>query len=230
MASVADILIELVDIQALLASESMSGATKETLVSGVVAKIARLHECRPADALKLMTGIDGVPDAFKVRLQTAIDNRLASATAAAHGEKGTSHNATQELLYPLNYLTSSDWHGIDDPTGQAPGILMVIANRYNLLQVTHPHEQTVKWAVAIAVDRWYAGHQSWPNAELCFQWVQMFKKICERTRQSTTLHDANRMVKYPADPFRLPQAMFALAYPDESDPPVARTIACPSQL
>ena len=114
MDSVASIISEFVDVQALLRNKNLSEDNKTNVVNQICAKISSLRTFDPAHAAKLLAALDAAQmlEEFHILMAAAINRRMSESGPAK--PKGGS-TQPQLLSNILHYLTESDWDVISVP-------------------------------------------------------------------------------------------------------------------
>ena len=152
-------------------------------------------------------------DSIKDMFTTAVAER-ALQTAAAHG---SAHARTQVLLYPLNYFTRTEWALFNDQTRVQHQHVAVAGNRFKLLKVSNPDEQTIRNFAALIACMLWPGVDPPPAATLAL--VTDLKAYI----RLNPVHGGPRVDHYPPDPDNLPRALYTHAY--TTAPPVRVTLS-----
>lgn len=225
MASPEELVPELQTLAAYLRTrEQSSGCNGETVASNMVASFAtKVSACRRFDAsaaLALCNALvaSGLRQPLADVIQAAIDNRVAG--NASTGQQGAKHHPQLLASQLVCYLTAKDWAVLDDTGAGVTTKMLAIIHRLLRLGLRYPQEQTVRWAVALAVVAWIGPSGSYPSYASVFTLVQDFKaSIAAGRRPWPHAH----LVRYPPSPEQLPPEVFAAAY-DPDDPPVQRMV------
>ncbi len=162
MASVAELQHELGDLASFLATrEALGGDAAATaristsMVSSFCTKIGYVPKFDTSAALKLIQAVQATAMAqnHKDNIQKAIDDRLSGSVAQVAAQKwGHGTTVCQKLLSNITeYLTQSDWDRLRDDSVSVLAKQQVITDRLVRLGIRFPHEQTIKWAVAVLV-------------------------------------------------------------------------------
>ena len=179
-------------------------------------KIACTRQFTASTALAMCNALNAtqLPEIACGKIQAAIDARLNNS-----GSKPQDRHTPQKLTAINNYLTNSDWQTLQSPTTSLSGKIAVLVHRFQRLNLRYPHEQTVKWAVALLALHAVPG--SYPTYASVHGMVQDFKAQIEMTRRGPALHSSH-IVVYPDDPHSLPKDFFDVSYSDGE--PVAMDI------
>ena len=218
MATVSDILTELIDISGLLA-HNLQPATKDNLVKGLSSKITSIQVMDPTIARTILESVQAsaLGGSYKDILSSAVEQRLSS------GFEKTSVKQSKDPQLMTNvcaFLTISDWQTIDGPRSAPGAIMSVICARLSALNIQSLHEQTVKASVTIIISIMKTRSQVWPSYHMIHDWVNGFKKEFQLHKRAS---DLPCVLKFPQDPSGIPQALYTAAYTEE-DPPVVRSI------
>lgn len=178
MASVNDVILEMVNVEELLRS-AMDEVVKENMVDSLATKINSLAMFDVRDALELIRALEtaSMSDDVKAKLQAAIDARLSHGLHAVAG--GKSKTATQKLNNTLNFLTQGDWNVILQPSATPHQIMAIIAARLSKLGIRSLHEQTVKWPVVVVLYCIQRSTGHFPKYKVLRDYVEDFKKEFE---------------------------------------------------
>lgn len=228
MASVDALCSELKDLAAfVVVREKISGdpAAKAkvitNMIDGFVAKVRGCRSLTPLTAINLFTALGDVDMStdYKVKIQTAIDERMSGEQAVGGTHRTFIQHVPQKLTKQItNYLTTSDWDTLRSPKTSVQGRIQVIVDRFSRLGLMHPHEQTVKWAIAVVALAVGESNGVFPSYGSIFGMVQDFKSVMEASRKPWAF---GYLVIYPDKPADLPSEVFAHAY-DGSDLPVVQ--------
>ena len=234
MATVVDICQELSDIDKFYMSRSGSASATHLLtnmIAGVVAKIASLQHFDVRTAMTLIDALDKLAHTTRMspslvqQVQDSIDARMTTATAqlptsvVAHKSRGG--GVTQELRAPYNFLTASDVTGLRDIRANTMTMVNIVAQRLRLLGVKNPHEQTIKYGVAMIVSVLSDKLQQFPSYESIYNIVNDLKAAIDAAGKRP--YPVTPPIVYPetSEELRtLHPAVFAHAYA-HGDPPVA---------
>ena len=215
---------ELADLAGFLQARSTIGgdeAAKEkvstTMVQAFTNKIANTSSFGAPQALALTTALSHTPlsETHRDMIQEAIDARLDGTISNAPATIAGAHTPQNLRSQITCYMTASDWETIHNERVSLSGKSQVFIDRFQRLGLRYPHEQTVRWVVAILALELTKSSGSYPAYRAMYDMVQDFKAAMEHSRQSYTL---GHIVSYPSTPTSLPDHVYAAAY-DEADPP-----------
>jgi hypothetical protein len=229
-----DILGELTAVASLLgartpppdSAEAMMAAydkLKRSVLASLCSKIGGMVVLDAAGALELMNAVinSNLPDAAKIDLQEALDDKLNASSESAIGASWGVQKRPQILLHPTNYLSEQDWVQLMDPETNPFRCTMVVVQRFKSLGMKSLHEQTVRWAVALLVCLWSDKINKLPAYSLIFELVQNFKKAFE-TASSLSGSRLPMLPRFPEHTADLPEGFVEKAY--GSDPPVVKSL------
>ena len=220
MATLADVLTELIDVVAVLQQPSLSGPVKATLVQSLCQKISRIAAFDVGTSRKLFDAVKAAEMAseHKAPLDAAIEKRLMDGMT----KTVKSIVVPQALLNVCDYLTNGDWVELEAPSAYPATMMQTICRRFARLNMRSCSEQTVKYAITVVLYMVKQRTSSWPLYAQLHDWVIHFKKEFEIHAKSV---DASLPfpARFPASPHQLPEALFKKAYLD-ADPPISRVV------
>ena len=208
---------------------SMPGSS-DTLEANMMAAF-----CKKVNSLRSLDMHSAVPliqavhasdlcDDSKATVQEAIDVRTAAAIAGSVASAAAPSHSTQKLGSQLtSYLTSADWAALHDRMLSTQGKVQVLLDRFKLLGLRYPAEDTTKWAVALLVVMLHEATGQFPNYHTIYSMVEDFKSnmVASRARSDWAF---SHVVMYPQTPQELPDDIFNHAYTVD-DPPVTETVS-----
>ena len=152
-------------------------------------------------------------DDIKHRIITALAEQALRGVA----QRGVLRRSTQSLLYPLNYMTRSDWQVFNDRNQTQAQLVAIMGARLKKLRVSNPTEATIRNASAVLACMLWPEVDPQPQATLALatdlkQWIKLAGAL-----------DGVRLETYPPDPTILPRPLFTAAYEDEA--PVRVTLS-----
>ena len=141
------------------------------------------------------------------RVISAIEAKLKSNQSVGSG--AASSTANQFLKCWWAVLTQGDWDFIRDKRKSWDAKMTKVVERANLLGVTHPSEQSLKWLLALLLVVCY---DELPSYATIFKKLGDLKHCVEAERKGYPLE---QLVTYPATPQELSDEIFKYAYSDE---------------
>ena len=177
MASLADVLTELVDVVAVLQQECLGNEVKATLVASLAKKITGMAAFDVGTSRKLLDAAKAaaMDDDHKAPLNTAIEKRLLDGMS----KSVKTHIVPQALLNPLDYLTDGDWVEMEAPSAYPATMIQTICRRLAMLNMRSCSEQTVKYAITVVLHLVKQRTGTWPLYTQLRDWVIHFKKEFE---------------------------------------------------
>ena len=213
------LVVEITSTAAFLRSRRNEGPEQETalktnLATTLELQIGRLRQCTAQDATALNQALVDAPygDENLRRIAAAIDTRL-TGTAVRAQKSGSLKNDPQHLATPYYMMTKSDWAVFNDKRKPWDVKIGRCLFRLNMLGITHPSYQTIKWCIAMLL---IAHYEVLPSHRDIFNKVQDFKAAAESERRP---YPHGHMLNYPLRPHDLAEVMRAHAY-EEGDPPI----------
>jgi len=192
------------------ADAASMGTLETSLSGGIVAMIGRSRVFSTADAALVMECMTASGSLFGVdgdaAITKAIERRVEAAGANATTNTGNVKHDGQVLKHTGNFLTQSDWDFIRGNKQSIFANMNRIIWRFNLIGMTHPNEQTLKWALALLI---VAHFPQLPPHKQIFKHLQELKEVAESTRKPYGL---GHLLTYPESPVDLPADMLAHGY------------------
>ena len=220
MATLADVLTELIDIVAVLQQEGLGEPVKATLVQSLCKKVSGMATFDVSTSRKLFEAVKvaEMASAHKESLTSAIEKRLMDGMTKC----AKVHIVPQTLLNVCDYLTAGDWDELENPSAYPATMIQTLCRRFVSLNVRSCSEQTVKYAVTLVLYMVKLRTGKWPLYAQIHDWVIHFKKEFEIHAKGV---DASLPfpARFPASPHQLPEALFKKAYLD-ADPPISRVV------
>ena len=224
MTSLADLINEIDESVSLVASRravcnnpEKIRALQRKLGSSMAAKIMNLDIVTPASAKVLLDAIkrSAYGDESCAIVIAAVDSKLDTELDEAPTSKASKKN--QLLVNAPHWVTSKLVAAL---RGKSPFELKLDAvaeHLVNGLGCQHPHEQTLKFWLTLALLQHF---DVYPSYQKVFDYLGVFKAAVKDCRKKTKIPP---MATYPKNPHELPEPVFRLMFP-EDDPPIAITI------
>lgn len=167
MVSIADVLKELKDVTQLI-NMRRDSELSSALITSLASKIAGVTTWCTGTTTTLMDAIttSGLSSDLTTRLNAACDARIRGHLALPHNTRAASGAPPrdQTVRYLNNFLTSSDWATLDDPTSNQALCNRIVADRLCALGIRRAAEDgCVKWAIVVLLDRDYKVLGRWPS-------------------------------------------------------------------
>jgi len=228
MADVASLVEEIADVAKFLASRrgvadpSTTQKVTSDMADSMCNRIMQLPKLLAKGASELSQALEasGYDPAGKVNISAAIDSRLSMVEVS---QKSNVRNIQQLLINICVFLTALDWDKLMTPTKDVDSKTLVLVHRLARLGLTHLHEQTTKWCVAVLV---IVGFERFPKYREIYALVNSFK---EAMGSAPSAFPFPRIVVYPNTPQELPAPVYKYAY-DDDDPPIVKPLARLSQV
>ena len=210
MWSLEDLMKEVDDVVALVATKPNDEVFGNALVKGLCSKLPNIHPRLGAgSALQLIEKTQALPEKLGNLFKGSIEAQLMS---KALEEPQSQDLKPQTLLYPQHFLTESEWKQLQDTHATLHDKYQLLRNRLKLLGVTSLAEQTVRSCVALILSTL----TQLPAKPEAFEMVQDFKM---GFGECNTVAKQPYVRKYPDYPSGLSQEMRGLAYPKEQPLP-----------
>ena len=183
---------------------------RKSLAEAMASSVSNLQTLQSSDADLLTTALSDNPyGEFTDRVAVAVDNRL---TFAASKKVKTSAKVDPQILTCAHtFFSEKDVSTFRNPKVNLHSKLSVGVSRLNRLGVTHPHEKTLRWAIAFIL---MCHYDDIPTRTSTHKAVKETKDIVNAERKPYPHH---QIVNYPDSPTGLPPHMLSYAY-DEGDP------------
>ena len=206
MWSVLDLIKEVDDVVALVATKPTDEVFGNALVRGLCSKLPNLQPPLAAgSALTLIDKTQSLPEQLANMFKGSIEAQL---MAKALEEPQSQTLKPQTLMYPQHYLTETEWKQLEDTQTSLHDKQQVLCNRLKLLGVTSLAEQTVRSCVALIVSTLTQA----PAKDIAFEMVHSFKMGFNKCNTSAKQPFVR---KYPDYPWGLSKEMMGVAYPKE---------------
>jgi hypothetical protein len=231
MAMVLELVKELADAAQLLevrlrlpGSAEQNDKVSNDIVKSICQKIAGMKKMDSPSALKLFQTLGDVkmPQQLVLQVQNAIDRRLASNSvdACASGVAASSSVSQKLLGNIVHYFTKKDWETLHGKKS-LQSMQQVVMDRLLACGISHPHEQTVKWAVAVILHAQFDNGGTFPTYKSIHAMVEDYKEQHGASRKPSGLH---KIAVYPELPSEMPQEHWDAAY-SVDDPPISVSLA-----
>jgi hypothetical protein len=149
---------------------------------------------------------DSPYDCHTHRVISAIEAKLKSNQSVGSGAASSAANQFLKCWWAV--LTQGDWDFIRDKRKSWDAKMTKVVERANLLGVTHPSEQSLKWLLALLLVVCY---DELPSYATIFKKLGDLKQCVEAERKGYPLE---HLLTYPATPQELSGEMFKYAYGD----------------
>ena len=205
-------------------SAEQNDKVSNDIVKSICQKIAGMKRMDSPSALKLFQTLSDVkmPQQLVLQVQNAIDSRLASSSvdACASGVAASSSVSQKLLGNIVHYFTKKDWETLHGKKS-LQSMQQVVMDRLLACGISHPHEQTVKWAVAVILHAQFDNGGAFPTYKSIHAMVEDYKEQHGASRKPSGLH---KIAVYPELPSELPQEHWDAAY-SVDDPPITVSLA-----
>ena len=191
--------------------------SQHAMARSMSAQIANLASLDVALAAAMTTAIatSGFGTEQKNTLAKAVAQRT---TSAAHGAS-QSRKGTQTLWAVQSYFTEKDWTIFLNPATTIHNKVLTMVDRLCLIGVRNPAESCIKACSALLS----ACHfKSNPDANMLHTVVTAIKSGMQSRKSAPP--NIQYVQFYPDDPAHLPDDVYRHGYPDDSDPPVTKSI------
>ena len=224
--SVGELCSELKDLSAFVIArdklpgdEAAKAAVSKNVVDSFVQRISCVKVFNSQVGLQLCKTLVEceLNDELRIAIQTAIDSRVGGTVAAIqHARHGNMHYPQKLTSQICNYFTAEEQALLRGDRTSVAGRMQVVIDRFRRIGLQSPHEQTVKWAVALAALAIAESCGSYPTYSSVFAMVHDFKATLDSSRTNWPF---GHMVDFPITATELPADVFRHAY-DEDNPPV----------
>ena len=193
-------------------------AMRRNLADTLTLSIARLPALCAKDATLFANLLKHNPfGEFTARIQKAVDGKIQSSSMDVVSLKQNSGASTTAVhVYPQNYLTQQEWDILRNTQVTPHCKLATLAHRICLLGI-NPHEQTIRWWVALFV---ICAFPQLPCGPDIHRWVLALKQASTTQRFRVPFAP---LLHFPEHVTELPDAIKAFAYAENDAVEIAVT-------
>jgi len=192
-----------------------------SLINSFIAKLGRMKNFTSQSGLLLLQALQSTTLGAdqQAQIRAAVDTRLLGEATGVHGRPAMYHVPQKLTQHITNYFTQAEWAILKGERTSVQGRMQVVVDRFVSTGLHYPHEQTIKWAIAVvALAIAEANGGIYPTYGSIFGMVQDLKHMIDSARRPWHW---SYIIQYPEHPRDLPVEIFAAAYGDSA--PVAQT-------